>query len=231
MKSTHRAVLWMIVGVLIVIGTYLVFDATHAFYEASLTGERYFKEGRYSAALPYLLDAYHMKPLDKNVAWKLVWTYEHLNRESEGRRLLEEINTKSTADPKVSESLGDMAFSENAYVLAQGYYERVLAKKPLAALVRKKYAETLLGQKKYADALGQMDILLAQHPDDKSLHLEHAKVVAALGDHERAARELRVLVNEGYGDKEAITILGDQLRLSGKDEEAIKMYKEVENGQ
>jgi len=229
MEQTFRAVIWMIVAVLIVTGTYVVFNATHTFYKFSLLGGRFFEEGRYSRALPYLLSAYRMKPGDKNIAWKLVWTYGHLNREGEGRRILEEINNKFPSDPKVSESLGDLAFSQKAYAVAQRDYERVLARKPSMGL-HKKYIDVLLAQKKYADAIGQMDILLSIAPEDQDLRYQHAQVVSAAGDHERAARELQALLEDGDIKKEVLTMMGDELRLLGRDEEAIKMYQRAENG-
>ncbi len=229
MKQTYRTVVWMIVAVSIVSATYVVFNATHTFYKFSLLGGRFFEEGEYSYALPYLLSAYRMNPQDKNIAWKLVWTYEHLNREGEGRRVLEEINNRFPTDPKVSESLADMAFTEKAYTLSQGYYERVLAKKP-SMEVRRKYANVLLAQKKYADAIGQMDILLSYAPDDNDLRYQHAQVVSAAGDHERAERELQALLDDGDTKKEVLTMMGDELRLLGRDEEAIKVYQRAENG-
>jgi len=229
MNRTFRSVSWMAVSVLIVIGTYLIFNATHTFYKFYLLGGRYYEEGQYSRALPYLLSAYRMDPENKSIAWKLVWTYGHLNREGEGRRVLEEINNRFPADPKVSESLGDLAFSEKAYGLAQRYYGRVLARKPSVS-VRRKLANVLLAQKKYADAIGQMDILLSFAPDDIDLRYQHAQVISAAGDHERAARELQALLDDGETKKEVITMLGDELRLLGRDEEAIKIYKRAENG-
>ena len=229
MNQTYRAVIWVTVALLIVTSTYVIFNATHTYYKYAIMGGRFFEKAQYSHALPYLLAAYRMKPDDKNIAWKLVWTYEHLNREGEGRRLLEEINNRFPADPKVSESLGDMASSVKAYGLAQGYYERVLARKPSLS-VRLKYANVLLAQKKYADAIGQMDIILSLSPHNQDLRYQHAQVVSATGDHERAARELRVLLSEGDSKKEVLTMLGDELRLLGKDEEAIKIYQRAENG-
>jgi len=229
MKQTYRAVIWVFIAVLIVAGTYVVFNVTHTYYKFSILGERFFEEGEYNHALPYLLAAYRMKPGDKSIAWKLVWTYEHLNRDGEGRRILVEINNKFPADPKVSESLADMAFSGKSYAVAQSYYERVLAQKP-SMEVRKKYANVLLAQKKYADAMGQMDILLSFSPDDQDIRYQHAQVVSTAGDHERAARELQALLDDGDSKKEVLTMLGDQLRLLGRDEDAIKIYKRAENG-
>lgn len=229
MTQTHRTLMWVIVAVLIVTGTYLIFDATHAFYKYYLLGGRFFAKGQYSHALPYLLAAYRISPEDKNIAWKLVWTYEHLHREGEGRRVLEEINNRFPADPKVSESLGDMAFSEKAYTIAQRYYERVLARKPSVS-VRRKYANVLLALKQYADAIDQMDILLSYDPENQDLRFQHAQVISAAGDHERAQRELQALVDDGDTKKEILTMMGDELRLLGRDQEAIKVYQRAENG-
>jgi len=228
-KRKFRTIFWMMIAVLIVACTYVVFNATHTYYKLTLLGGRYFEQGRYSRALPFLLSAYHQKPEDNSTAWKLIWTYEHLNREGEGRRILKEINNRFPADPKVSESLGDLAFSEKAFSLAQGYYERVLARKPSMS-VRKKYANVLIAQKKYADALGQMDILLDLSPDDQDLRLQHAQVISAAGDHERAVRELESLMDDGDTKKDVLTMLGDELRSLGRDEEAIKIYQRAENG-
>lgn len=229
MKQTYRTAFWVVMAVLIVAGTYGVFNVTHTYYKLYLLGGRYFDEGHYSRALPYLLTAYRMNPEDKTVAWKLVWTYEHQNREGEGRRILEEINNRFPADPKVSESLGDIAFSVKSYVPAQRYYERVLARKPSVA-VRRKYVNVLLAQKKYADAIEQMDILLSNSPNNQDLRYQHAQVVSAAGDHERAARELQALLEDGDAKKEVLTMLGDELRFLGRDQEAIKIYQRAENG-
>ncbi len=217
---------WTVVAVLIVAATCLVFDKTHAFYKFSSVGGRYFSEGRYTSALPYLLAAYRTNPQDKTVTWKLVWTYQHLGREGEARRLLQEIDSKSPADPKESESLGDLAYSTKAYAMAQRYYERVLIKQP-STVVRKKYVDTLLAQKKYEDAINQMGILLSGSPNDPDLRFQHAQVIAATGDHERAVRELQALLDDGFTKKEAKIMLADELRALGHDEEAIKVYQGV----
>ncbi len=226
MKNTHPMLLWSTIGFLIVITTYVVFDRTHSFYKLSWVGVRFFDEGKYSRALPYLLGAYRMNPEDKVITWKLVWAYQKLGRDSEARRILEEVNARYPADPKLSESLGDVAYSAQAYDIAQRNYQRVLARKP-SATVRKKYINALFAQKKYIDAINQMDILLARMPDDQQLRFQHAQIISAIGDHERAVRELESLLDNGFDKKEVVIMLADELRLLGRDEEAIKIYEGV----
>lgn len=219
---------WIMVAGLIVTATYLIFDTTHAFYKASWLGARLYSEGRYFQALPYFLTAHRMNPDDKTVAWKLIGIYQQLGRDREARRVLKEINSRFPADLKVTESLGDMAYSSKAYDLAQGYYERVLARKPSVGL-RKKYADTLLAEKKFGEAIEQIYILLSSAPDNQDLRFQHMQIISAAGDHERAVRELQALLEDGCRKKEAVTMLADELRLLGRDEEAIKIYQGVIN--
>ena len=228
MKQTLRMWIWTMVGVLIVIGTYVVFDSTHSFYKLYCVGNRLFDEGKYAQALPYLLGAYRISPEDKTIGWKLIWSFQKLGREGEARRVLEEISAKIPEDPASSESLGDMAYSTKAYALAHKYYERVLMRKP-SDNIRKKYANVLFAEKIYTDAINQMDILISRSPGDQDLRYQHAQIISALGDHERAVRELQALLDDGYKNKEAVIMLADELRLLGRDEEAIKIYQEVSN--
>ena len=229
MKKNSRMWIWVFTAVSIVAATCVTFDATHAFYKLSWAGVRLYEEGAYSRALPYLVAAHHMNPDDKTMAWKLVWTYQHLGRESESNRVLEEISSRFSIDPKVSESSGDVAYATKAYALARNNYERVLAQKP-SAHVRRKYIDVLLAEKKYAEAIDQIDILISSAPDDQDFRYQHAQIISAAGDHERAVRELQFLIDNGYKKKEAITMLADELRLLGRDQEAIKIYQGVVSG-
>jgi len=113
--------------------------------------------------------------------------------------------------------------------VGQKSIEELSAKYPNDLKIAKAYAETLVGQKKYTAAITQMDNLLTRNPNDPDLRYQHAKVVSATGDHERAVKELKALLNNGIENKEAAIMLGDELRLLGRDEESLKVYQGVIN--
>ncbi|MGE0267141.1 MAG: tetratricopeptide repeat protein [Candidatus Omnitrophota bacterium] len=228
MRQKIRMWPWMIVGILIVVDTYLVFETTHTFYKHYHIGRRLYDEGKYSQALPHLLGAYRMSPENKNVGWKLISAFQQLGREAEARRVLERLSARTSVNLEAIEQLGDMSYSTKAYSLARHQYYRILLRKP-SDEIRKKYALALFAEENYVAALQQMDILLAKKSDDFDLRFQHAQIIAALGDHDRASRELNSLRDDGYTKKEALILLADQLRHLGREEEAIKIYREVFN--
>lgn len=144
----------------------------------------------------------------------------------EGCRALEALSAEFSDDLRIAEALGDVAYAAKDYASAQKGYEKILESQPSAAM-RKKYADTLVAQEKYADAINQMDVLISSAPDDQDLRYQHAQVVAATGDHEQAVKELQALLQDGFNKKEAMVMLGDEFRLLGRDEEALKVYQEV----
>jgi predicted Zn-dependent protease len=146
----------------------------------------------------------------------------------QGQQMIEELSAKYPNDLKIEEALGDIAFLSKDYALAQKDYESILEKSDTAR-IGKKYADTLVAQKKYDDAISEMDKLLSSNPNDKELKYQHAQVVSASGDHQRAVNELKVLLNGGFANKEAAIMLGDELRLLGRDEESLKVYQGVVN--
>jgi predicted Zn-dependent protease len=145
------------------------------------------------------------------------------------RQIIEELSTKYPNDLQLVEALGDIAYSAKDYVLAQQDYEKVLEKNQSSGVI-KKYANILVALKKYPDAIAQMDTLLSRSPRDNDLRFQHAQIVSATGDHKQAVKELQALLDDGDTKKEVAVMLGDELRLSGRNEEALKIYKEVVNG-
>jgi predicted Zn-dependent protease len=107
--------------------------------------------------------------------------------------------------------------------------EEMSAKFPQDAILAQKYAQALVVDKKYPQAIKKMDELIALKPDDLDLQFERAKIIASTGEHESAVRELKQLRSKGYTKKEAAVMLGDELRMTGQDEEALKIYQEVTN--
>ncbi len=147
----------------------------------------------------------------------------------EGRKALEELSSKSPQDVDILKVLADTAYASKDYPTAQKNYEEIIEKKP-SLEVRKKYVEVLLAQKKYTEASGQMDDLLLKSPQDRDLRFQNVQVLSATGKHAEAVQELKSLIEEGFSKKEAMVMLGDELRLLGRDEEAIRVYQSVNKG-
>ncbi len=109
----------------------------------------------------------------------------------------------------------------------QQIIEELSTKYPNDLRIQEAYADVLVEQKKYVDAIARMNALLSRNPDDKDLRYQHAQLVSAAGNHEQAVKELKGLLSDGFTKKEAVIMLGDELRLLGRDEEALKVYQEV----
>jgi predicted Zn-dependent protease len=185
-------------------------------------------QGPNPEVLPYIKKLSEKYPDSKEIqtvyAEILTWNVES----PKGHQAVADLSTQYPQDLKLIEAAGDLAYRDKNFTLAQKDYEQVLAKSPSTAL-SKKYAYALIGLKQYAQAIAQMDKLIADNPNDKDLRYQHAQVLSAAGEHRQAVQELRALLNNGYKNKEAYIMLGDQLRLLGMDQEALKVYGEVVN--
>ncbi len=151
-------------------------------------------------------------------------------QDPKGRDAIGDLNAQFPDDPQIIEALGDIAYASKDFAHAQEYYEKISGKEASPG-IRKKYIDALLGEKKYTEAISQMDTLLSAAPNDQDLRYQHAQVIAATGKHEQAVKELKSLMQEGFNKKEAMVMLGDELRQLGHDDEALKIYKEVNNNE
>lgn len=162
---------------------------------------------------------------------KLFGIYEEIlswnTQSAEGRQTLENLHKQFPNDKKIIEALGDAAFFAKDYPSAEQLYSQIMEGGD--AKLHKKYMDSLLAQKKYTEAVQEMDRLLSQDPKNQDLRFAHAQILSATGKHEEAVKELKDLINEGFKKKEAVLMLGDELRQMGKNDEALKVYQEVTN--
>jgi tetratricopeptide (TPR) repeat protein len=81
---------------------------------------------------------------------------------------------------------GDELYKQGRFAEARAEYEKVLAARPDLMEVHRSIALTYGRQHDYANALKEMDIVLAKYPDDNTLLLLAADAAMRLGDASRA---------------------------------------------
>lgn len=161
-------------------------------------------------------------------------TYAHI-LEAQGSKAQTLMYIKSLADQHPAQEKIQAVYAEILSWNVQNpqnhhMIEELSAKYPDDLKLIKAHADILVERKKYADAMALMDQLLARDPKNNGLRYQHAQVVSATGDHKQAVKELQALLNDGFTKKDAVIMLGDELRRLGRDEEALKVYKEVTDG-
>jgi tetratricopeptide (TPR) repeat protein len=89
---------------------------------------------------------------------------------------------------------------------------------------RHEYALVLLQRHKHAQALEQLERLLASKPDDRGYRISHATACVGLGQHERAIALYRKVLAETPRQADLHLSVAHALKTQGKQREAIESY-------
>jgi tetratricopeptide (TPR) repeat protein len=201
------------------------FHGTQSHYKNRSLGEKYFKQQKYSAALPYLLAAWRAKPNDIVSGLYLVLVYERLEQREQAKKVLKSLPPVNEVDGKIKAELADMYYYMGDYARAELLYRQIL-KHNTDFPTRKKLAEVLAWQKKYPEAIVLLEEITVQKPkDDESLELL-ADVYTWHKDYDVAIQTYQKLLAVRTGErKEAILLKqADALRYAGRTEEAFQLY-------
>jgi tetratricopeptide (TPR) repeat protein len=101
----------------------------------------------------------------------------------------------------------------------------VLERAPHYRAARREYAGVLLELYRYAQALAQIEPMLAEQPEHRELRLQLAACRVGLGDHERAIELYRTLLRETPEDPDLHLSIGHAEKTLGSRERAIDSYR------
>jgi tetratricopeptide (TPR) repeat protein len=103
---------------------------------------------------------------------------------------------------------------------------------PKAREVRLQYARSLVGEKRYQDARGEFQKLLADFPDNHEVAFAVAALSFQLQDYEAADRQFRKLIDSGYGDHATVRLyLGQIAENQKRYDDAIGWYGSIPPGE
>jgi tetratricopeptide (TPR) repeat protein len=109
---------------------------------------------------------------------------------------------------------------------------RYLQKHPEAREVRLNYARMLVTQKRFADARGEFQRLLADFPDSTDVTFAVALLSLQLDDYAVAESNLKRLLDSNYRDKSSVRLYLGQIAEEQKNfSEALRWYGEIDNGE
>jgi tetratricopeptide (TPR) repeat protein len=108
---------------------------------------------------------------------------------------------------------------------------RYLQKYPNSREVRLSYARLLVGEKRFAEARGEFQKLLADFPGNSDVVYAVALLSLQLNDYQLAETNLRRLLDMDYRDKDTVRLyLGQVAEEQKKYGDALKWYESVESG-
>jgi len=109
---------------------------------------------------------------------------------------------------------------------------RYLQKHPEAREVRLNYARMLVTQKRFADARGEFQKLLADFPDSTDVTFAVALLSLQLDDYAVAESNLKRLLDSNYRDKSSVRLYLGQIAEEQKNySEALRWYGEIASGE
>ena len=177
MSSRYRVLSIAACGIVIVVFTALLFQRTQGFESQFKAGERLYQEKSYSKALSAFSAAHASNPVDEKTSWYLYLTYSKLDRKREAEAQLAGLQWQKIKDSNILAELGSLHYSRNSFGEAAHCYAASLALKENPD-IRRQYAEVLVWQKKYTQALPELDRILAVHPAERKLRELKADVLS-----------------------------------------------------
>ncbi len=198
----------------IIVGTAGLFQLTQTFYKSYTIGKRYFSQGEYLRALPYLITAHAAGPESSGAANYLLWTYQRLGIKKDAAELLQSMWEKNSGSPVVMEELADGFYGMKDYEKAEELYRRILDKEEVFRISRK-FAEVLAWQKKYGEALSVIAKLRETRPEETELLKFEAETMANAGQYEKAEAAYKKVLEFFPEDKDTLLKLANTLRYAG----------------
>ena len=121
--------------------------------------------------------------------------------------------------------LAEIATRLEVYDDAEALYERCLKLKPTFDLARAGYANILMKQGKFSQALAQTDRLLAAEPASLSYRVLRASIFVRVGRHEAAIEDYRFVTTRMGSQPRDFVSLGHALKTMGLRDEAVAAYR------
>ena len=114
---------------------------------------------------------------------------------------------------------------------AARHLDRYLDKYPEQNEVRMSYARMLVGEKRYAEARKQFEILLAANPDNTEVIYAVGLLAYQLKDYATAQASMKHLLELGYRDADGVRyILGQVAEAQKRWAQAIAWYEQIQGG-
>jgi tetratricopeptide (TPR) repeat protein len=112
------------------------------------------------------------------------------------------------------------------------YMQEFIGAHPQAQEVRLNYARGLIAEKRFGEARGQFEALLAANADNAELAFTVALLSVQMSDYQAADTQLRRVLELGYKDADAVRFqLGQVNEELKREQEAGRWYRAVEGGE
>lgn len=207
----------------IIFCTSFIFNQTQNFYKASIQGKRYFLQGEYQQALPYLTLAAKINPNDQKNLLLLLQAYANTDNKDKAKELASSLVERKTDKIEDIERIADVYYKIADYPMAEKLYRQILVKKETLN-IKKKLAEVLIWQKKYGEGICLVKNLIKEQNQDLNLVLLLADVYSWAKKYGQAIKIYNYLLAKEFEAKLIMLKLADALRLSGRNQEAIELY-------
>lgn len=209
---------------IIIGGTSLMFQLTQNFYMSFITGERYYKTGKYGDALPYFLAAYSRDPRSMKAAGYVLWTYQRLGMKEKANEMLEKLLEQNPNDLRIVEQLADGLYDLHDYKKAAELYEFAL-KREKTVRVKQKLAEVLAAQGKYPEAIALVQEMAVANTKDMKLQEYLADLFSWAKKYNESIALYKEIIGVDPKNTRVIFKLSNVLRYAHRDKEAIVYYK------
>ncbi|MGH8167897.1 MAG: tetratricopeptide repeat protein, partial [Woeseiaceae bacterium] len=149
------------------------------------------------------------------------------NRAAEAGKLLRNELERHPTDVCALFMLADVAGRTERTDDAEALLRRCLDLAPGYRLARHNYAVVLMRQEKPAEALREVDALLAEEPANADVQNLKAAILLRFGEYERAIRIFEDILRAHPEEPGVCTSLGHALRTVGRREQSIDAYRKA----
>ncbi len=208
-------------------GTTLIFHLTQESYKEFHQGRRLYEAERFHEAAGHFLRAYKTDDMNEQKLFYLVDTHVRLGRDKEIRDALEVYISRDPNDMERALQLAGVYYKLDDYASAGKIYAQWSGREGVPDTVLSDYADVLVWQKNYEDAMPLLAQLHGKYPGNLELTEKLADVSSWTKKYSEAIALYAELEKAGVVTRELYTKWGDALRFSGRDEEAVEVYKKV----
>ena len=208
-------------------GTTLIFHLTQESYKAFHQGRRLYEAERFDEAAGHFLLAYKTDDMNEQKLFYLVDTHVKLGRNKEIRDALEVYISRDPHNMERALQLAGVYYKLGNYASAGKIYAQWWGKEGVSDTVLSDYADVLVWQKKYEEAIPLLAELHTKHPENLEVTEKLADVSSWTKKYSEAISLYAELEKAGVTTRELYTKWADALRFAGHDEEAMEVYKKV----